>query len=120
VKELITAFSSFTEHLEGVYAEPIRKKDVIMPDQPRPLSKENAPNPAHTYERTDPKRESGAGRLTNNANATPIDCPDKMAAAVHHAQDGSKQLNAEEAAASPPKATVEADESLGWEKKRKP
>ena len=91
-----------------------------MADQPHPLNKENAPNPAHTYERTDPKRESGAGRLTNNTNATPTSGPDKMADAVHHAQDGSKQLNAEEAATAPPKDPDERiDESLGWEKKRK-
>jgi hypothetical protein len=87
-------------------------------NQSNPLTKENAPNPAHTYERADPKREAGAGRLTNNTNATPTSQPDKMAKAVHHAQDGSKQLNAEEEATTAPK-TEENTDSLGWEKKRK-
>jgi hypothetical protein len=92
-----------------------------MPEKTQPLPQDQAPNPAHTYERTDPKRESGAGRLTNNSNATPTDQADKMAAAVHNAHDGSKQLNAQESATTPPKpAATEGDrDSLGWDKKKR-
>ncbi len=91
-----------------------------MPEKIQPSANVQAPNPAHTYERTDPKRESGAGRLTNNSNATPTDRADKMAAAMHNAHDGSKQLNAQEAATTAPKTGEKVGErdSLGWEKKK--
>ena len=92
-----------------------------MAEQPRPLSKEQAPEPANSYERADPKRESGAGRLTNNTNATPTPSADKISESVTNAQDGSKQLNAQEAATTSvdPDRTAADNESLGWEKKPK-
>ncbi len=52
------------------------------------------PDPTDSYERSHPEHESGQGRLDNNSKATPTPCPDKMAAAVANAQDGSKQINA--------------------------
>ena len=90
-----------------------------MAEQPRPVTKEQVPDTAATYERADPKRESGAGRLTTNDKATPTPTPDKMQNAVHHAQDGTKQLNAEDEASLTPKPEDAAmsKEPLGWEKK---
>jgi hypothetical protein len=89
-------------------------------ETPKP-SKQQVPDPAHTYERTDPTRESGAGRLTNNAHATPAPGADKIASAVHNAQDGAKQLNGDESAADAARSETSGveNESLGWEKKAK-
>ena len=36
-----------------------------MAEQMRPSSPQQAPNPAHSYERSDPNRESGMGRMEN-------------------------------------------------------
>jgi len=92
-----------------------------MADKTIPQTNEQAPDPAVHFDRSDPKRESGAGRLTNNSKATPAKCEDKMASAVSHAQDGSTQVNADDAATIAPKPErPDVDrESLGWEKKKK-
>ncbi len=92
-----------------------------MHKQTSPQPKQQVPDPAHTYERTDPKRESGAGRLTNNTHATPAPRADKMPKAVGNAHDGATQLNADESAAIAAKAGRPAidNEPLGWETKPK-
>ncbi len=54
------------------------------------------PDPTDSYERCHPEHESGQGRLDNNTKATPTKRPDKMPATVANAQDGSKQINAQD------------------------
>ncbi len=94
-----------------------------MPEQNRPASPKQAPDPANTYERTDPKKESGQGRLDNNSKATPTPRPDHISQAVSNAHAGDKQLNSQEAASINPQHADQSKEgeSLGWEKpKAKP
>ncbi len=92
-----------------------------MAEQMRPASKELAPDPSDTYERSHPEHEAGQGRLDTNAKATPTARPDKIAASVGNAQDGSKQINAHEdenkaAAPSPqPDHSMLDEEPLGWD-----
>ena len=66
-----------------------------MPEQPRPLSKENAPNPAHTYERSDPNREAGMGR-TDAPKTAPDKHADKLESTVGNKQQTDRQLNSED------------------------
>jgi len=91
-----------------------------MPKQIRPASTEQAPDPATHFDRADPRRESGQGRMADTGKATPTPSADALPATVTHAQAGDKQLNAEEAATIAPKtADSEAmDESLGWKKSK--
>jgi hypothetical protein len=91
-----------------------------MAEQMRPASKELAPDPSDNYERSHPEHEAGQGRLDNNTKATPTPQPDKVAATVSNAQDGSKQINAHEddkAAAKPqqPDHSMLEEEPLGWD-----
>jgi hypothetical protein len=65
-----------------------------MPDQSHPTSKQQAPDPARTYERAKPEAEAGMGRLDNN-KATPTDDPDRAQDAVDNAQE-PKGVAAEE------------------------
>ncbi len=92
-----------------------------MAEQMRPASKEQAPDPAVNFDRSDPKRESGAGRMTNNTNATPTPRPDKMPETVSNAQTGHVQVNAQESATKPkqPKKSTGKDEPVGWDPKAK-
>lgn len=62
--------------------------------QMRPSSKEDAPDTARVYDRSDPHKEAGMGRLDNN-KATPEKSPDKMEQAVKHKQ-GLRQINADD------------------------
>jgi hypothetical protein len=91
-----------------------------MPEQMKPASKQQAPDPAVHFDRSDPKRESGQGRLTNNTKATPTPRKDALPSTVTHAQPGDKQLNAEEAAtiAAKPEDDKTKKESLGWESRK--
>jgi hypothetical protein len=93
-------------------------KGNIMPEQMRPASNKDAPDPSVHFDRSDPQHESGQGRLDNNAKATPTPSADVMPATVTHAQAADKQLNAEEAAVIAPKIeeTEKKKESTGWEK----
>ena len=50
-------------------------------EQMRPASKKHPPDPANSYERSDPKNE-GAGKLKREAGETPIDRPDQAEDAV--------------------------------------
>jgi hypothetical protein len=73
----------------------MRRKESVMAEQMRPSSKKDAPNPAHSYERTDPNRESGAGRLDADIT-TPTNRPDQIQESPGNRSDPTRQLNAEE------------------------
>jgi hypothetical protein len=62
--------------------------------QMRPASKELAPDPARVYERADPKKEAGMGRLDNNVGI-PAKTPDKTENAVKQKQP-LRQINADD------------------------
>ena len=67
---------------------------MAQPNQMRPASPEQAPDPASSYDRSDPDREAGLGRL-DAPKSTPHEHPDSMEQAVTHRQDGTRQLNAD-------------------------
>jgi hypothetical protein len=92
-----------------------------MAEQMRPASREQAPDPANSYERANPGREAGMGRLDNN-KATPQETSDKQESAVHHRQDGTRQLNADDVinqrggpAPEQPDHSMKEEEPLGWD-----
>ena len=95
-----------------------------MAEQMRPASPQQAPNPAHNYERSDPNREAGMGRLDNN-KATPTDAPDRQAETVRNKQDPTRQINADdsvhqrggspEGAVEQPDHSMKDEEPLGWD-----
>jgi len=60
----------------------------------RPTSDDLAPDTARVYERADPKKEGGMGRLDNNVS-TPAKSPDRIEDAVKHRQP-LRQLNADD------------------------
>jgi hypothetical protein len=62
--------------------------------QMRPASDELAPDTSRVYERADPKKESGMGRLDNNVG-TPAKSPDRIEDAVTHKQ-ALRQINADD------------------------
>ena len=62
--------------------------------QMRPASKDVAPDPANVYERANPDKEAGMGRLDNNV-AVPADSPDRIEGAVKHKQP-LRQINADD------------------------
>ena len=66
-----------------------------MAEQMRPASRKDAPNPAHSYERTDPYRESGAGKLDAD-KVTPTDREDQIQETPENRSDPARQINAEE------------------------
>ena len=66
-----------------------------MAEQLRPTSREQAPDPSHSYERSHPAREPGMGKLHGEADkAVPEDSPDKSEKDVPNRQDGNRQINA--------------------------
>jgi hypothetical protein len=65
-----------------------------MPDQSHPTSKQDAPDPARSYERAKPSKESGMGRMDNN-KATPTSRPDTVDQAVTNKQP-PRQINADD------------------------
>ena len=65
-----------------------------MAEQMRPASKEQAPDPASSYERAKPHKEAGMGRLDNNNAATPTRSPDSVGKAVKNQQNPEHQINA--------------------------
>ena len=65
-----------------------------MAEQMRPASEELAPDTARIYERAQPEKESGMGRLDNN-KAIPARSRDKIEEAVPNKQE-LRQINAEE------------------------
>ena len=56
-----------------------------MPEQMPPASKKQAPNPAHSYERADPNREAGMGKL-DAEKTRPADHPEDKDHAVPNKQ----------------------------------
>ena len=92
-----------------------------MAEQMRPASPQQAPDPANSYERTNPDREAGMGRLDNN-QAVPTDSPDQGQDAVRNKQDGTRQINAHDAvnqrggpAPEQPDHSMKDEEPLGWD-----
>ena len=67
-----------------------------MAEQMRPASPQQAPDPANSYERANPGREAGQGRLDNN-KATPTNEPDRQDQTVKNKQDPTRQINAHDA-----------------------
>jgi len=65
-----------------------------QPNQMRPASPEQAPDPSSSYERSHPDQEAGLGRM-DAPKSTPHEHPDSMEQAVTHRQDGTRQLNAD-------------------------
>jgi hypothetical protein len=91
-----------------------------MAEKPRPLSKEEAPDPSNSYERSHPENEAGMGRLNNNTRATPTESVDQMPRTVKHAQDGSRQINAHDNSkiSNAPAKSAAKDEPVGWQTKK--
>ena len=95
-----------------------------MAEQMRPASPQQAPDPANSYERANPGREAGQGRLDNN-KATPTNEPDRLGQAVTHKQDPTRQLNAHDAVnqrggpaeggVEQPDHSMREEEPLGWD-----
>jgi hypothetical protein len=100
-----------------------------MAEQMRPSSKENAPDPANSYERTNPGREAGMGRM-DAPKSTPADAPDSGKQAVTNEQNPARQVNAQDAGARgsvgqqqqvqqhlPPQPdhSMKDEEPLGWD-----
>lgn len=92
-----------------------------MAEQMRPASPQQAPDPANTYERTNPDREAGMGRL--DQETTPAsDTPDRQIDAVSNKQDGARQLNAHDTvnqrrapAPEQPDHSMKDEEPTGWD-----
>jgi hypothetical protein len=89
-------------------------------EQMRPASNEQAPDPANSYERAKPERESGRGRLDNNVS-TPTNQPDKNQQAVKNKQS-PRQVNAHDVdnartgkAANQPDHSMHEEEPMGWD-----
>ena len=76
-----------------------------MPDQHRPLSKEQAPDTARVYERAQPEKEGGMGRLDNN-KATPAEGADGIEDSVQNKQNPQSQLNGEDSVEKRAKRTL--------------
>ncbi len=83
----------------------------------QPSTGKQVPDPATHYDRSDPRREAGAGRVTTNDHATPAACQDKMPGAVHNAQDTTRQLNAEDEAEMHKADRSPLESEPGWENK---
>jgi len=66
-----------------------------MAEQMRPTSPKQAPNPAHSYERSDPNREAGMGRL-DNEEPTPSKRRDEIQDSAPNRSDPTRQINAED------------------------
>jgi hypothetical protein len=66
-----------------------------MPEEMRPASSKQAPNPAHSYERSDPNREAGMGKL-DAEKMSPDARPDQPAGTVKNKSQPDRQLNAQE------------------------
>jgi hypothetical protein len=76
-----------------------------MAEQSKPSSREHAPDPSYSYERSHPGREAGMGKLDNEGkDATPENTPDKSEDAATNKQDGSRQINAHDVVKQPPRA----------------
>ena len=100
-----------------------------MAEQMRPASSQQAPDPAHSYERSKPERESGQGRLENNMRATPIGHDDKAGNAVTNrstprevaahditnARKGNDPAEPSGPAPDQPDHSMKDEEPMGWD-----
>ena len=84
-----------------------------MPEQMPPSSKQAAPDPSHSYERSHPGREAGMGRM-DNIVASPTDAPDAAGQAVTNEQDPRRQVNAQDQSPQPDHSMKE-EEPMGWD-----
>jgi hypothetical protein len=66
-----------------------------MAEEMRPASPRQAPDPAHSYERSDPDREAGMGDLDQERH-TPTNRPDDSGDTVRNKSQPDRQLNAHE------------------------
>ncbi len=66
-----------------------------MPEPTKPSSQKPVPNPAHCYERSDPHRESGQGRLDSDEIKQALR-PDQIQESAPNKSDPTRQINAEE------------------------
>jgi hypothetical protein len=90
-------------------------------EQMRPASKEQAPDPSNSYERSHPEHEAGMGRLDNN-KATPTEKPDRIEDPVKNKQQGTRQLTGEDLTNQrgsevphAPDHSMHDEEPLGWD-----
>ena len=60
-----------------------------MPEKMKPASKQQAPDPSRSYERSRPEDEAGMGRL-DSEKTTPAEKPDRPHHAVSNRRDQSK------------------------------
>ena len=68
-----------------------------MASENRPLSPSQAPDPATSYERAKPEKESGMGKLDSPiGQSTPADHAEHADHGVPNAQDPSRQINAQD------------------------
>jgi hypothetical protein len=93
--------------------------------QMRPVSPAQAPDTARVYERAQPAKEAGMGRL-DNKNSVPAQGDDKMEHAVKNRQ-ANRQINAEDVvnqraghaaqgtAIPQPDHSMHDEEPLGWD-----
>jgi hypothetical protein len=102
-----------------------------MAEQMQPSSKQSAPDPSNSYERSHPGREAGMGRM-DQPGRTPTDAPDDGGRqAVGNEQDPSRQINAHDSDAAgrrgaaqqqqqhelPPQPdhSMKDEEPMGWD-----
>lgn len=90
-------------------------------EENRPASPQQAPDPANSYERADPNREAGQGRLDNN-KAVPDASPDRQQQAVKNKQDPTRQTNGQDdapraggVAPVQPDHSMFEEEPTGWD-----
>ena len=103
-----------------------------MPQKRQGNSEQNAPDPASSYERAKPEKQSGMGRLDNN-KATPSRSADRVKQAVKNKQS-NRQINSEDStdqraegrpsssgtkgenpAPKQPDHSMKDEEPLGWD-----
>ena len=92
-----------------------------MPEQNRPVSPAEAPDPAHSYERAKPERESVAGNLQGE-KSPPRTAPDRSDDATSNQQVPERQINADDGvpdyvppAANQPDHSMHDEEPDGWD-----
>jgi hypothetical protein len=64
-------------------------------EEMRPLSKDEAPDPSNSYERSHPENESGMGKLAHKKSPD-AKHPDHLEGTVKNKQQTDRQINAED------------------------
>ena len=90
-------------------------------EENRPASPQQAPDPANNYERANPDREAGMGRL-DAPETTPQAQPDRGEQAVKNKQSPNRQVNAQDVVnarggpvADQPDHSMHEEEPDGWD-----